>query len=201
MLQGLLADDRARRLSGLGFVWQPGEARWEERFAELVAFKQVGGGIRKVGCLQAGGVCRVLPACSAALHALALPVAAVCRVPVSSPSLPVQVPGQGSPSLTLCGKAVHELGAPACASRPQQRQRCLTGLVHSDAPLPRRPTLPPPVARPPPGQEHGHCNVPKGWPRNQGLATWVEKLRTRWRARQGVRPLSHSREARLRELG
>ncbi|GAB4822137.1 hypothetical protein N2152v2_009183 [Parachlorella kessleri] len=86
--RGILEDDRVRRLSGLGFVWQPAEARWEERFAELQAFKE----------------------------------------------------------------------------------------------------------------EHGHCNVPKGWAGNQGLASWVERVRREWRARQGTRPLSHSREARLRAL-
>jgi hypothetical protein len=44
--QGRLDDDRARRLAGLGFVWEPGAARWEARFSELRAFAAAHGHAR-----------------------------------------------------------------------------------------------------------------------------------------------------------
>jgi hypothetical protein len=39
--RGLLDDERTRRLDGLGFVWQPQVAKWEQRVAELLAFREV----------------------------------------------------------------------------------------------------------------------------------------------------------------
>jgi hypothetical protein len=38
--RGELSSDRIVRLEALGFVWDPHDAFWEERFAELAAFKQ-----------------------------------------------------------------------------------------------------------------------------------------------------------------
>src|SRR2546425_760619 len=38
--QGNLTQERFRRLEKIGFVWDPIDAFWEERFAELVRFKQ-----------------------------------------------------------------------------------------------------------------------------------------------------------------
>jgi len=38
-----LSDDRVRRLNEIGFVWNKSVAVWEERFAELVAFKNTHG--------------------------------------------------------------------------------------------------------------------------------------------------------------
>jgi len=36
---GTLSKERSDRLDALGFVWEPQDADWEERFAELVAYK------------------------------------------------------------------------------------------------------------------------------------------------------------------
>jgi hypothetical protein len=49
---------------------------------------------------------------------------------------------------------------------------------------------------------HGHARVPRGWPQNPALAAWVESIRARWRSRDGARRgLTHSQEARLRDIG
>jgi hypothetical protein len=37
--RGTLSQDRIKRLETLGVVWKPHDAVWEERFQELVAFK------------------------------------------------------------------------------------------------------------------------------------------------------------------
>lgn len=45
-MQGRLEDGRLRRLDGLGFVWDPAAARWEQRCRELQAFAQQHGHTR-----------------------------------------------------------------------------------------------------------------------------------------------------------
>lgn len=45
--EGTLADERRRRLEGLGVVFQVHESGWDARFAELLDFREVGDG--KVG--------------------------------------------------------------------------------------------------------------------------------------------------------
>ncbi|MDA0369809.1 MAG: Helicase associated domain protein, partial [Proteobacteria bacterium] len=37
---GSLSDDRVKRLEGLGFVWEPLDAAWEEMFSALVSFRE-----------------------------------------------------------------------------------------------------------------------------------------------------------------
>jgi len=44
--QNRLEDDRARRLEGLGFVWEPVADRWERRFSELQQFVDMYGHAR-----------------------------------------------------------------------------------------------------------------------------------------------------------
>ena len=43
-------------------------------------------------------------------------------------------------------------------------------------------------------EQTGHCRVPPAWPVNQALAAWVQAQHAAWRARSGVRSLTHSQE-------
>lgn len=53
--QGTLSDERRRRLEGLGVEFvAPHESRWEQRFGELLAFREVGMPLRLFKALQLG---------------------------------------------------------------------------------------------------------------------------------------------------
>jgi hypothetical protein len=46
-------------------------------------------------------------------------------------------------------------------------------------------------------EEHGHCNVPRGWSENPALGTWVTTQRTR--AKKGI--MTDEQRRRLEEIG
>lgn len=52
--------------------------------------------------------------------------------------------------------------------------------------------------------EHGHCDVPSAYPKNQPLANWVRNTRQKYRKQSEVGvaiPITKSQQARLREIG
>ena len=41
--QGTLSDERVRRLKEIGFIWESNEAAWEEKFSNLIKYKEAHG--------------------------------------------------------------------------------------------------------------------------------------------------------------
>ena len=149
-IAGKLSKERQTQLEGIGFAWNPLDAVWDQRFAELREFNHLQG------------------------H---------CNVPAKwpeNPPLGTWVSVQRGKREKLSADRIRRLenvgfiwNAIQAAWEDQfQKLRQFK-------------------------EEHGHCNVPIGWPKDRPLATWVRSRRRDMK--EGVLSKEHVR--RLNEIG